>query len=76
MINWYNPRLTPPPSGVSILLELADGEVHEGHFIKNANKYHKNVNRYRVYKTGKTVAREAVTRWRYMPKGEEDGKVH
>ncbi len=64
---WYRPELTPPPHGQSILLKMADGSVHEGHFIKHANKYVKNVNRFRVYKTGKTVPMDEVAEWRNMP---------
>lgn len=41
--------------------------VHEGHYIKHGNKYVKNVNRYRVYKTGKTVGPEEVKGWCALP---------
>ena len=65
---WNDPKETNPPSGVSILIKMADGSVHEGHFIKNANKYVRDVNRYRVYKFGKkTFGKEELNGWREMP---------
>lgn len=64
-MNWN--KECPPPHGVAVLLKFTDGSVHEGHFIKHCNKYQKNVNRYRVYKTGKTVEMTAVKEWGTMP---------
>jgi len=57
-----------PVSGKSVLLKLSDGSVHEGHFIKNANKYVRNVNRYKVYKFGnKTIDSSEVVAWTEIP---------
>ena len=68
MNNWLNPILIPPPSGESVLIRMKNGEVHEGHYIKNANKYVKNVDRFRVYKLGKkTIPLDEVKEWRRMP---------
>ena len=70
-MNWHNPKTKKkedqPRSGVPILLLLNSGEVHEGHFIKNANRYQMNTNRYRIYKTGKTVEFDEVQMWANMP---------
>ena len=67
MVEWYTESY--PPSGVSVLLKLKSGEVHEGHFIKNANKFVKNVNRYRIYKFDKkTIDESEVVGWAEMPK--------
>ena len=65
---WYNPADVPPPHGKEILLRMRNGAVHEGHFIKDANRYVRGVNRYRVYKLGrKTVEADEVTEWAKMP---------
>ena len=55
-----------PKSGKRVLILTKDGEVFEGHFIKNANYKEKNVNRWRIYKTGKTVPDEDVKAWIYV----------
>ena len=55
-----------PKQAKPVLIVLADGSVHEGHYLKNANKYEKNVNRWRIYKTGKTVEDKEVVAWIYM----------
>lgn len=65
---WHLIKYELPESGKDILLYLVDGSVHEGRFIKNANKYHMNVNRFKIYKTGKTVAMKDVSMWKEMPK--------
>ena len=52
-----------PKQAERVLIILANGEVHEGHFLKNANYKEKNINRWRIYKTGKTVADEEVLAW-------------
>ena len=68
-MTWNNPSHTPPPSGISILVKMLDGSVHEGHYIKNASKYVKNVNRFRIYKLGnKTHGTEEISGWAAMPK--------
>lgn len=52
-----------PKQAERVLIILANGEIHEGHFLKNANYKEKNINRWRIYKTGKTVADEEVIAW-------------
>ena len=55
-----------PKSGKRVLILTKDGKVFEGHFIKNANFKEKNVNRWRIYKTGKTIPDTEVVGWAYM----------
>ena len=52
-----------PKQGKPVLILLADGSIHEGHWLKNANRYERNVNRWRIYKTGKTVPDSEVIAW-------------
>lgn len=52
-----------PEQGKPVLILLADGSIHEGHWLKNANRYEQNVNRWRIYKTGKTVPDSEVIAW-------------
>ena len=51
-----------PKQGKPVLILLADGSIHEGHWLKNANN-ERNVNRWRIYKTGKTVPDSEVIAW-------------
>lgn len=69
MNSWINVHDELPRSGKSVLLKLADGQVHEGHFILNANKYQMNIRRWRIYKPGykKTVEFDFVQAWRELP---------
>lgn len=55
-----------PKQKIPVLIILTNGSMHEGHWIKDINKYERNVNRWRIYKTGKTVADEEVLAWVYM----------
>ena len=52
-----------PKQGLPVLIILKDGSTHEGHWLKNANYKEKNVNRWRIYKTGKTVPDNEVLAW-------------
>lgn len=73
MMEWHDLKQVPPASGVSVLLKLRDGSVHEGHFIKNANKYVKDVNRFRVYKLGnKTLEMDQIDKWAELPNGKDE----
>lgn len=52
-----------PRQGKPVLIILKDGSMHEGHWLKNANYKEKNVRRWRIYKTGKTVPDSDVLAW-------------
>lgn len=52
-----------PRQGKPVLIILKDGSIHEGHWLKNANYKEKNVRRWRIYKTGKTVPDSDVLAW-------------
>ena len=56
-------RNIKPKQGQPVLILLADGSIHEGHWLKNANYREQNVNRWRIYKTGKTVPDSEVIAW-------------
>lgn len=55
-----------PKQKVPVLIILTNGSVHEGHWLKDINKYKMNVNRWRIYKTGKTISDEEVLAWAYI----------
>lgn len=65
---WHNVSQELPKSCESVLCYLENGEVHEGMFLKNANKYHKNINRWKIYKYKKTLPIDAVKMWKDLPK--------
>lgn len=52
-----------PKQKIPVFIILTNGEIYEGHWLKDINKYERNVNRWRIYKTGKTVADEEVLAW-------------
>lgn len=64
---WHLTKLELPENGRDVLIKLNNGEVHEGRFIKDINKYHMNINRFKIYKTGKTVHMDDVDMWKDMP---------
>lgn len=68
-MKWTPTNEKLPAHGKNVLMYMTDGSVHEGHFILHANKYQKNVRRWRLYKTGKTVPEESVVAWAEMPEG-------
>lgn len=55
-----------PVQAKRVLMVMEDGSVQEGHYLKNANKYEQNINRWRIYKTGRTVEDKQVVAWVYM----------
>lgn len=65
---WHDTKFELPKQNEDVLLLISDGTVHEGMFLKNANKYHKNINRWKIYKRRKTLAFDEVIMWRYLPK--------
>lgn len=52
-----------PKQKIPVFIILTNGEIYEDHWLKDINKYERNVNRWRIYKTGKTVADEEVLAW-------------
>ena len=52
-----------PKQLVPVLMILEDGSVEEGHWLKDINKYERNVNRWRIYRTRKTVPDNEVIAW-------------
>lgn len=64
----WNNNVIKPKEKVPVLICLANGEIHEGHYIKDINKYRRNVNVWRIFKTGKCVQDEDVIMWANMPK--------
>lgn len=64
---WHEVKKELPPQGKDVLLLLNDGTVHEGRFLKNANKYVKDVNKFMVYREDKYVDMGDIIFWRDMP---------
>ena len=62
-----------PQSGKAVLVVMKDGAIHEGHYIKNANKYVRNVDRWRIYRLGnKTIPSDEVQGWVNIPAVDTD----
>ena len=60
-----------PPQGKPVIILLKNGEIHIGHYLKNANYKETNINRWRLYennKKGRTVPDEEVEDWLYKEK--------
>lgn len=53
-----------PAQGTDVLLRLKTGEIHEGRWLRNANKFQQNVRRWKIYKTDKYVGEDEVTEWK------------
>ncbi len=67
-----------PKHAKRVLIILLGGEIHEGHFLKHINKYVRDVNQWKIYKTGKTVPDEEVLAWIDLEEFEElvaDGRL-
>ena len=71
-MNWRDPREIKPHQQVPVLIMQKNGEVHEGHWLKVANKYQRNVNVWRIYKTGKCIPDDEVLMWGDIPKWHKD----
>ena len=67
-MNWHEVKKERPPQGKDVLLVLNDGSVHEGRYLKNANKYVRNVDRFKIYKADKYVESSEVIMWREIPR--------
>lgn len=52
-----------PKHGMPVLIILTNGEIHEGHWLKDINKFERGVNRWRIYRTGRTVPDPDVLAW-------------
>jgi len=64
-MEWHNPK-DYPISGKTIVIRFKDESEHEGHFIKNANKWVTNVNRYRTHDLGRqTFEPNEIAGWCY-----------
>ena len=59
----HDARTSKPPQGVEVILFLADGSRHAGHWLEHANKYQRNTRKWKIYKTGKYVPEDAVLAW-------------
>lgn len=65
-MEWRSPK-DYPKSGETIKVLMPDDSVHIGHFIKDANLYVRNVNRYRLHDIGskKTFKPSDIKGWSY-----------
>lgn len=52
-----------PPSTKRIRFKTHDGEWHNGFFLKDANKFVRNVNRWKDTDTGRWYDDEEITEW-------------
>lgn len=65
---WHEVKKEKPPQGKDVLLVLNDGSVHEGRYLKNANKYVQNVDKFKVYKADEYIDSSEVIMWREIPR--------
>lgn len=65
---WHEVKKERPPSGRDVLLVLNDGSVHEGRYLKNANQYVRDVDKFKIYKQGKYIDSSEVIMWREIPR--------
>lgn len=63
MIKWHNAANEKPAQGENVLLLLVGGIIHEGRWLKNANKYVMGVNRWYIYPLKKYVDESHVIGW-------------
>lgn len=65
---WYINRVgsdeAKPVQRQDVLLRLKTGEIHEGRWLRNANKYHQNVRKWKVYKINKYIDEDEIEEWR------------
>ena len=57
---------TKPPQEKAVIILLKNGEIHEGHYLKNANYRVTNINSWRIYennKKGRVVPDSEVDTW-------------
>lgn len=54
-----------PPQHRVVDIMLKDGAVLNASFLKDINKYIRNVNRWRIIETGKYIDDKEVKQWRY-----------
>lgn len=67
---WFINRVgsddSKPRQGVDVLLKMKDGQIHEGRWLRNANKWEQNVRRWRIYKFDKYVDEDEVKEWKEL----------
>lgn len=67
---WFINRVgsddSKPRQGVDVLLRMKDGQIHEGRWLRNANKWEQNVRRWRIYKLNKYVDEDEVKEWKEL----------
>lgn len=67
---WFINRVgsddSKPRQGVDVLLMMKDGQIHEGRWLRNANKWEQNVRRWRIYKFNKYVDEDEVKEWKEL----------
>lgn len=60
-----NTKDNKPPSTVEVRFFTIDGKTHRGFFLKDANKFVRNVNRWKDKNTNKWYDDDLVTDWEY-----------
>lgn len=68
-MNWKDASKEKPAQGIDVLMWLEDGSIHEGRFLKNANKYHMAVNKWKIYKLNRYIDEHEVIAWCEITKG-------
>jgi hypothetical protein len=66
---------TKPPSTKNILFRTSDGKLHNGFFLKDANRYVRGVNRWKDTDLDAWFDDDVVTAWGYEPE-QLDGQIN
>ena len=55
-----------PRQQVELIIELKDGTKRAGFYLKDANKFQRNVRKWKIYRGDKYLDTDAVSRWKYI----------
>ena len=65
-MNWHDARTEKPPQGKEVILWLDTGEQHVGFWLLHANKYVRNVRKWKIYHGNHLVEEDKVIGWRNL----------
>ncbi len=66
MIEWRDASREKPIAGKEVLMWVDGGEKHCGFWLKDANKYVKNIRKWKVYYGNHMIEENRVIAWVYI----------
>lgn len=66
MISWHDASKDKPYQGKEVILLLDNGEQHAGFWLEHANKYTRNVRKWKVYFGNHLYDEDRVVAWREL----------